>query len=821
MKVSPNKREKKDFYKRKNEKKGKKLKEENGIISSFSRYTHSLCSIRFIFAVLLCGGLMFLGGIFLILNTILQSVSIRSMILKQNMVSQEFLHREATNWLSQGKRVIDFYEQYLLTHEEELASNGWLDNSEFGEFQKEVAQIWQFFSSSQYNSYCSGFGTPSGSLFLGCQGFIEWTNATLKDNPCCNYTDDNQPSPIVYINLDDDLNVEPISLWEPKTSPYDFRLLSGGWYSVGADSNNYGYNWANFVNTHGKVASTLTKKWYDSNGNFRGVLGSWYLLENFQNQLDSLQEEIQGTVWIIDKKNGFMIASNVGANIVISSEDDNSITRENTRVKPEESENVVIAAVSKYLKEKYTFENLPDTKGDMIGISTPGGFKMVSIEVANVTGFELAFITSHGFESVYFSLFLNIFISIGVGVLVIILFCCVSLIILLRLFGPLTSLMKEMKKIETMELDQVNIKISFLSEIRTLQSSFLYSIKKLKEFKSFIPANVLKHSQHSSHTSKSIDSNSDVGSNNSGSVHSYNSPSTEKKEVTEERFGVHLNENIQSLLVIYMDFDEIFIKRKKQVVLSFISSVFDEVSVICNNFGSLVEYGMEKIILKFQSPSTQANMSIRLRKFFKKIMKTTPGVVKRNGKLNLSIKMILHRGQFISGFVGSENLKKSILIGKELQQIDYIYETIKNIEGIDIFFTKEIDHFLDEEYIRLPIDFVMGKNKKIYQIFHLVSIGKIKQDEWMYELQSQDHNARFDDLIDAFDYLLANKFEEAEFAITSFINSYPNEIKQNEMGTILKKIEEKIKFFYREAKNKRITFSDFAKSKSGSLLLKS
>eukprot|EP00659_Diplonema_papillatum_P002165 gene2165-3318_t len=61
----------------------------------------------------------------------------------------------------------------------------------------------------------------------------------------------------------------------------------------------------------------------------------------------------------------------------------------------------------------------------------------------------------------------------------------------LRAARPLRQLQKDMASVAEMKLDQVDMQLSYLREIRSMQVSFATMIKNLKEFKAYVPASVL------------------------------------------------------------------------------------------------------------------------------------------------------------------------------------------------------------------------------------------------------------------------------------------------------------------------------------------
>lgn len=176
-------------------------------------------------SIILIVSLVFLGIILVCAAIFSQSIAISNLVYEKNAITSEFLREHSQIWLEQGEKINTFIESYLRTHEDELEANDWMDNSAMSDFQKEVAQVLLFFASSKNKVPCAGFGTPSGALYSGCQGYFDWTNSSLKQNPVyCNYTEENAPSP-VHIELDEDLNIEPVEDWEPTNYPYDFRCL--------------------------------------------------------------------------------------------------------------------------------------------------------------------------------------------------------------------------------------------------------------------------------------------------------------------------------------------------------------------------------------------------------------------------------------------------------------------------------------------------------------------------------------------------------------------------------------------------------------------
>ncbi|KAJ9465453.1 Adenylate cyclase [Diplonema papillatum] len=64
----------------------------------------------------------------------------------------------------------------------------------------------------------------------------------------------------------------------------------------------------------------------------------------------------------------------------------------------------------------------------------------------------------------------------------------------LRAARPLRQLQKDMASVAEMKLDQVDMQLSYLREIRSMQVSFATMIKNLKEFKAYVPASVLNRS---------------------------------------------------------------------------------------------------------------------------------------------------------------------------------------------------------------------------------------------------------------------------------------------------------------------------------------
>lgn len=443
----------------------------------------SFLNMKLFLSIIFVAQMILLGVILVFLGSILTGISTSSKIKEASFLASEFVKTEIENWLSQGEKAISFQLDYLRTHEDSLKD---LEFRGYGFSVQEMQRVLAIYVQSLHQVGHIGFGSPVGSVVFANNEEVIWTDASLKDFPCCNYSDSNQPGPHVKRTIIDrvDYSFGPM---RNGSNPMKFRNKKGIWWDVGLSHDSF--SWVHFLNNFGYPTDSLTHKYLDSNGTFRGVVGCFFKPSQYENTLKKLQKILPfATMWIIDLSSGLLISNNINS----------SLTKMGTnnklqRLPAVESESAIISQISTNLKNNYGWKNLPNYQS--VPIDTSNGIKIVSVESFNITGFELAFISSQDFEKVYSSIGFTIGLSSGIGLLLILFAVILCVIIIFFTLKPLTNLKKEMVKLQNMELDDIEIKKSAISEIKGIQESFLFSIKTIKEYRKFLPKKLLKESQ--------------------------------------------------------------------------------------------------------------------------------------------------------------------------------------------------------------------------------------------------------------------------------------------------------------------------------------
>jgi len=529
------------------------------------------------------------------------------------------------------------------------------------------------------------------------------------------------------------------------------------------------------------MVSEASKKRYNVYGEFVGVTVVSFTMENMYDFLSEF-DEFDGIIYLWDITLNLLIGSNINSKLVQNGT--------SLRISPLDSYDPVIRKSAETLIQRHNSpENIPDITRP-ISCKVKNTKWLVTTKMVNLT--EGTFI----FRVVYLQKYSLIYgkidqatdISITLSILSIFL-CLVILaigsIILITL--PLSKLVFELRKVETMDLDKINlggglIPALFLTEVALVRTRFKEMISKLKEYATFLPYSLLNpnpkdgsdgsdfssvngSSPHPSSSSIGEDKNSgskNNGSTNNGSTNSESSVTSDtsrqssKKSIIDQfnvglfkqsglvmeirifgllktlDLGIHdqLMQDYNNILTIIQD----IINRGKIMVLTF--------DRLCVTYNSTISCLLEALLLK------------------EKLLQFVSNEIYKN---NIHFKIIICKGIYYRGVVGNAQTKLQVF--KEDYKKERLLYSIFNVatnNEITLSRDMQLDE-IDKSFL-VELEDVLNINNLLYPLF-LLKNSKQKhksQDEWLYVVANDDETVARLSFRKGFVYLNDNNIDEAK-----------------------------------------------------------
>mmetsp|Transcript_7912 Transcript_7912/g.11737 ORF Transcript_7912/g.11737 Transcript_7912/m.11737 type:complete len:887 (+) Transcript_7912:186-2846(+) len=416
---------------------------------------------------------------------------------------------------------------------------------------------------------------------------------------------------------------------------------------------------------------------------------------------------------------------------------------------------------------------------------------------------------------------------------------------------PLMRLILEMSYVQKMKLDRINTtRLSYFNEIRQIQKAFYYMTDKLKEYKAFLPSNLLPSNVETEKTpllAKSKDKTmvksmgndasfaslgqADEADSEVGSILSYQSSNINainqaKKKggflnrfngsfagsiastVATARFNRQIEQKAVSTLHLQIaGFDRIVTRgfSPRDFVEQHGTLLDDIISIAGRQKGSICDFDSSGFVLGFNTtipskdhPTKACQTAILIRRKLELLNKSWL----ESAKDEIHLHMGITTGECFVGNIGSSQSKKPAVFG-EPYEVASSFSTLCADLGVDVVIDEETDkripHTNKEMYQTRPLDLIRIpkiSTTTTYMAIQLLDHLKFEGDEWMYEMQNLARMKKYEPCVEAFQAFQRGDIEESLKIIAKYQESHPEEDEQLV----------RMKRLFSQCKDKQVTF---------------
>ena len=385
-------------------------------------------------------------------------------------------------------------------------------------------------------------------------------------------------------------------------------------------------------------------------------------------------------------------------------------------------------------------------------------------------------------------------VSIGIGLVGVVISAIVGWIVT----NPFFKLQQDFKKIELLDLDSIQQRTSLFSEANSIFDSLISVNKWLKEFKSFLPDSVLNTLQttrdalvttsvEESHRQSQRHSNDNASEQPTSagiqSTHTY------KQDVKNNLFALGLH--TKDCTVLHMTLPNLNAITYHQDSLSdILSKVLTGVSTICKTVRAdlqIKNYNEFCVVFVGKSNNTNLAMETAL-----KIVAALDQLNKRmeqEGESPLVVNIGVATGPALQGNVGNKQLRYFSMIGSVVERAKDFSVLAQSLET-QILVDSASMKLVKQDFVFRPVErYLEGESThKIGTVYQLLRKSHVEHDEWLYELEKKNQNAKFE----AFAHHFHNLFEKQ--SAVEELNSVREYLLQNEKGDkVMERIHSLIK----------------------------
>ncbi|KAF0979913.1 hypothetical protein FDP41_001066 [Naegleria fowleri] len=400
----------------------------------------------------------------------------------------------------------------------------------------------------------------------------------------------------------------------------------------------------------------------------------------------------------------------------------------------------------------------------------------------------------------------------------------VGILFSIKIVRPIYNLLDLFESVSNMNLDGLDVLPSHFSEVKLLQLQFLSMVKRMKLYKSFIPAHLLSeieeqqimdpitnqqpltHQQYkvgdanNSSMSQSQSSVEESHSKNSSSMNAQNihrNSSKKKHSKDVNKFSLYLeSKRVTMIQILYEGFNDLLHSMSPQETVSLLSDVFEQVNSCSRTHGAVqISLENDSITLALNATQKQQNheekgahlcrslneklLSLKLMRwieFLKKRPHLADLLCFRFAVLsqecfcgNLGTKEVK---QFSLLSSGKHNLQTLLNVSKQMNISIVCSESVRN-SCVKSFQTRFIESmcFIDDTFVSTLQD----SPKKETNIYEIGMSLQTQHDELMYELASQEKANVWNHYNQACQYYFEKNYSQALELFQNFYSKNSND----------------------------------------------
>jgi len=587
----------------------------------------------------------------------------------------------------------------------------WRDNVQL------YRKIWQVFNHSgmyvalEREGWFIGWSYEAGTME---EGFCVEDSQTVFDdvyNMECWYTNSSKlPSELMY-------RVP----WDPRTRP---------WYTIAKESKSYQYSDI-YPYTDNELGITASEPIMADDGTFIGVTCVDFTLEFLYKMLSSATIGKSGWAIVINENGGYIGSSFPVEQVLEGGKFSSDVVKVNETIEPKVSKPVAslqdhYSSFSK-LKDVGHFSPLHQWYWNgvnhyiMFSPQKFGSLNLITIIVIPEDDFMKAIKDSN--------IYLGVIVAI-VGIVAILSGIAVSLAVSF----PLKHLAKMMNVVTTMELDTIRKTwwAGILYELKMIQDHFLMMVERLKEYRAFLPSTVVNIAsgarrdelkEKKSYRSKQSTSSKVTSISSSAATKHDLALQLSVKEVTILSVIIHNVDKLTSSLS-YQEYIKIYDRLSRCVVDAAKKAQGD------------VFLQKDCIDIKWDIPIKRIKSKVAFAALTIKKKLLQENLLSTELQTDIDVSIIVCTSNATCGTLGCAKLKSMIHFGA-IEEVKKIMKFLAKQCQAVILINEVVAQYLRETHKLRPVK-SFKTSEKTQEAFILDSQQeKMKQDEWMYELETK------------------------------------------------------------------------------------
>jgi HAMP domain-containing protein/class 3 adenylate cyclase len=361
----------------------------------------------------------------------------------------------------------------------------------------------------------------------------------------------------------------------------------------------------------------------------------------------------------------------------------------------------------------------------------------------------------------------------------------ISGFIAMRLFfRPLIRLMDQLRQVQDMDLD-VRFYNSYFTEVNQLERAFEDLVKRLKEYRNFLPDHLLNGKDDESSESATVaESKTEaeimLTKNSAGSVHhSLDNQSTRSATGVKKNrmFAIGVEKKPVSIVTVRMTNIAKLLSGQdvsRETIISQLGQVIDAVHKIAKTSGGQVSrFDPEFIELVWNGMRSERNHVLfacnAASRIYKRISELT-----QHFDFCLEPRVFVSSGNAYVGNIGCSSLRQFTVIGEPT-------ETIQGMNGLNdwgasVLIDGKLASHVKQKYQVRPVQpILLHESNFLQEPIHIYELGssiEIKDDEWMYEMEEAKANSRWEEYTDAYDKFVAGNYNIAKHELMQYVENY-------------------------------------------------
>ena len=377
---------------------------------------------------------------------------------------------------------------------------------------------------------------------------------------------------------------------------------------------------------------------------------------------------------------------------------------------------------------------------------------------------------------------LSSYVILGVAIGVTLIGMMFSILIGYAITKPLRIIQSDFAKIEVMSLEDIERHSSFFTEIRNIYVSLYLTVKWLQEFRAFLPENILNQLESNDpQKPKVITTPSDQHVIENSTKQHYlkkeNSSYLEEKSSHTSSFflGVDTNTNNKMNLfkiglstlnssVMYIKITGFNMIDNTYDLSNLLSKCYTNILQLCKTMKVDVHTkSVDEYAVIHPDNITILETSLKIKSFFNSLNETLTNEKKTPVDLHIGIST----GSCLQGNIGNKQMRYYAMFGHSMKcsrDLAYLNSVISTNILVDE--STYLNHKASSRFVFAPVDRYSSEHfsgfENVQTVYELIRSNNVKEDEWLYELESKKLNDKLAMLCEKFVSMFTNQMADED-----------------------------------------------------------